>query len=85
MEVIREYYEHDVGCPATAFTEANEMGLRTCLGCAGIFDDAGKGICVTDKRLDAGTCPTCKGHATLPSADGRFKTPCGTCQGTGRL
>lgn len=46
-------YQHDPLCPAKRFTPPNPRGLRTCLDCAGIFDAAGKGIDVLDRRLDA--------------------------------
>jgi DNA-binding transcriptional MerR regulator len=52
MEIQREYYYHDAGCPANRFTEPNENDLRTCLDCAGIFDHKGNGVCVTDRRFD---------------------------------
>jgi hypothetical protein len=57
MEIIREYYEHDGMCPANNFTEKNARGLRTCLDCAGVFDEAGKGVAVTDKRFDENYTP----------------------------
>lgn len=53
MEVEREYYTHDGGCPADNFTELNDRGLKTCLDCAGVFDEAGKGVATTDRRFDA--------------------------------
>lgn len=52
MEFVREYYNHDLGCPQKNFTEKNDRNLRTCLDCAGVFDEDGKGVCVTDKRFD---------------------------------
>lgn len=52
MEIIREYYEHDGDCSKTNFTEKNARGLRTCLDCAGVFDENGNGVAVTDNRFD---------------------------------
>lgn len=52
MNVERVYYTHDSNCSETNFTAANDVGLRTCLDCAGIFDANNKGVCVTDKRFD---------------------------------
>lgn len=54
MEIEREYYAHDATCPANNFTEKNARGLRTCLDCAGVFDENDKGVAVTDKRFDEG-------------------------------
>ena len=54
MEIDREYYVHDAGCPATNFYPPNARGLRTCKDCAGVFDAAGKGVAITDKRFDEG-------------------------------
>lgn len=51
MEIEREYYIHDAGCPRI-YHPANPRGLRTCKGCAGIFDLDGKGVCLTDTRFD---------------------------------
>lgn len=53
MELEREYYAHDPGCPGNRFTEPNSRGLKTCLDCAGVFDaDTGKGVATTDRRFD---------------------------------
>lgn len=52
MEIIREYYEHNLQCSGKNFTELNSRGIKTCLDCAGQFDAKGKGVCVTDKRFD---------------------------------
>lgn len=52
-EIVREYYDHDANCSKKNFTEPNARGLRTCLDCAGIFDEKGRGVAVTDKRFDA--------------------------------
>lgn len=52
MEIEREYYTHDGGCPAKNFTELNDRGLKTCIDCAGVFDEAGKGVATTDRRFD---------------------------------
>lgn len=57
MEIIREYYQHGAQCDAKTFTEKNERGLRTCLDCAGVFDEEGKGVAVTDKRFDENYTP----------------------------
>lgn len=48
----RVFYIHDSNCSKRNFEEANSKGLRTCKDCAGIFDAAGKGVAVTDKRFD---------------------------------
>lgn len=48
----RVFYQHGASCDGKSFTELNERGLKTCLDCAGIFDAEGKGIAVTDRRLD---------------------------------
>lgn len=54
MEIEREYYQHDGGCPADNFTETNDRGLKTCLDCAGVFDaKTGNGVATTDRRFDA--------------------------------
>lgn len=53
MEIEREYYTHDNACPQNRFTPLNARGLKTCLDCAGIFDEEGKGVALTDKRFDA--------------------------------
>lgn len=53
MEIEREYYFHDAGCPANDFTEPNARGLKTCNDCAGVFDAVtGKGVATTDRRFD---------------------------------
>ncbi len=52
LEVGRVYYQHDNACDGKNFTPLNEVGLKTCLDCAGVFDKEGKGVCVTDKRFD---------------------------------
>ncbi len=52
MEVERVYYNHDSNCNKKNFTVINERGLRTCLDCAGIFDEKGNGVATTDKRFD---------------------------------
>lgn len=53
MEIEREYYVHDAGCPADRFEEPNGRGLKTCIDCAGVFDaETGKGVAYTDKRFD---------------------------------
>lgn len=52
MEIQREYYEHGALCSGKNFAEKNARGLRTCIDCAGVFDENGKGVCVTDKRFD---------------------------------
>lgn len=57
MEIEREYYQHDAACPADDFHPENDRGLRTCKGCAGVFDKEGKGVAVTDKRFDANWTP----------------------------
>lgn len=49
----RERYDHDATCSKKNFTEPNERGLRTCLDCAGVFDEKGNGVAMTDKRFDA--------------------------------
>lgn len=51
-EIIREYYEHDADCSGENFHEANSRGLRTCIDCAGVFDEEGKGVALTDYRFD---------------------------------
>lgn len=51
MEIEREYYQHDGGCPAKNFTERGR-GLKTCDDCAGVFDEQGKGVATTDRRFD---------------------------------
>lgn len=56
MEIEREYYVHDAGCPAVNFVQPdpNPRGLKHCIDCAGIFDvTTGKGVATTDKRFDA--------------------------------
>ena len=50
--VERVFYTHDGGCSKTKFHPANENGLRTCIECSGVFDKAGKGVCVTSKLFD---------------------------------
>jgi hypothetical protein len=53
MEIEREYYVHDAGCPAVNFHPTNARGLKHCIDCAGIFDaETGKGVAVTDTRFD---------------------------------
>lgn len=52
MQINRVYYEHNASCRKDKFLEPNAKGLKTCIDCAGIFDKDGKGIAVTDKRLD---------------------------------
>lgn len=52
LEANRVYYEHDADCSKENFTSVNDRGLKTCLDCAGIFDENGKGVAVTDKRFD---------------------------------
>lgn len=52
LESQRVFYEHEGDCSRKNFTVVNERGLKTCLDCAGIFDSAGKGVAVTDKRFD---------------------------------
>lgn len=56
-EIHREYYSHDAGCSEDNFTEANERGLRICIDCAGVFDEKGEGVAVTDKRFDENYIP----------------------------
>lgn len=53
----REYYEHNESCDQKTFTEPNDRGLRTCLDCAGIFDEKGKGVAVTTSKLDENYIP----------------------------
>ncbi len=53
MDIERIYYEHDSNCSRKNFTEVNAKGLKTCRDCAGIFDEKGKGVCVTDKKFDS--------------------------------
>ena len=48
----REHYVHDANCSKEKFTEENSVGLRTCLECAGIFDENGVGAAIQDKRFD---------------------------------
>lgn len=48
----RTYYTHSSECSAKQFYEPNARGLRICKECAGIFDEDGKGVAVTDKRFD---------------------------------
>lgn len=52
MEIIREYYQHDSTCDQKSFDEPNERGLKRCQDCSGVFDEKGKGVCITDKRFD---------------------------------
>lgn len=52
IEELRVRYEHDGNCSKTAFHPPNPNGLKQCVECAGIFDAAGKGVWVTDKRFD---------------------------------
>lgn len=53
MDIERVYYEHEAQCDKKSFHPANARGLRTCKDCAGVFDSAGNGVAVTDKRFDA--------------------------------
>lgn len=57
LEENRVYYQHDPGCDEETFTELNARGLKTCLDCAGVFDENGKGVAVTDKRFDENYIP----------------------------
>lgn len=52
LEDYREYYEHDANCSEDNFTALNEVGHKTCLDCAGIFDEEGHGVCITSKKFD---------------------------------
>lgn len=57
-EIIREYYQHDALCPADEFTEPNDRGLQTCLGCNIVVDaKTKKGVAITDKRFDENWVP----------------------------
>lgn len=51
-QIERIYYEHNFDCTKERFEEKNARGLRTCIECAGVFDENGKGVAVTDKRFD---------------------------------
>lgn len=57
LEQDRVYYEHDANCSKDNFTEPNERGVKTCLDCAGHFDENGKGLAVTSKRFDENYIP----------------------------
>ena len=52
LEDDRVYYTHDSNCSEKNFTELNDKGLKTCLDCAGVFDENGNGVCVTSKKFD---------------------------------
>lgn len=52
MEIIRVRYEHNVSCSKSNFLEPNDRGLRTCVDCAGIFDEKDVGIIITSKLMD---------------------------------
>lgn len=52
MEIIREYYEHGPLCDGETFGPVNARGLKQCVDCAGIFDEEGKGVCITSKKFD---------------------------------
>lgn len=58
LETNRQFYEHDANCSKKNFTELSAERIdgrkrfKTCLDCAGIFDEDGKGIAITDIRFD---------------------------------
>ena len=52
-EYEKVFYFHDPGCdPKKDLSTPNDRGLRNCRGCAGMFDEEGKGVLVNDKRFD---------------------------------
>lgn len=52
LEDNRIYYAHDANCSEDNFTETSAIGLKICLECHGVFDEKGKGVCVTSKKFD---------------------------------
>lgn len=57
LEENRVYYQHDIQCSGTNFHPPNDRGLRTCIDCSGVFDEDGKGVCVTSKKFDENWIP----------------------------
>ena len=52
QNISQVHYEHDSNCSKKRFTALNDRGLKTCLECAGIFDEKGNGVRVDDYRFD---------------------------------
>ncbi len=48
----REYYTHNASCAKDNFTELNDRGMKKCLDCAGMFNEDGSGVSLTDTRFD---------------------------------
>lgn len=57
IEEERVYYTHNAECDKKNFTEPNARGLRTCLDCAGVFDEKGNGVAVTSRKFDENYVP----------------------------